>query len=148
MTSTSPNCHSFHRVCQSIGGVFLVFAFSAALLCGQKTARVQINLKTEGSVVPAAGYGVHTSVYDNNFTPPDMPAKLKAAGVTVLRYPGGSYADAYHWKTNSATTGVNLYINPNDTFDNFMTKDVLPTGAEAVITVPATSETVLVIPAK
>jgi len=96
---------------------------------------VQVNLQQELAVVPPAAYGVHTSVYDNNFTPPDLPDKLKAAGVTALRYPGGSYSDAYHWKTHSATAGTSLYINPNDTFDSFMTRDVLPAGAQAIITV-------------
>jgi hypothetical protein len=116
--------------------VSLLFFVSSA--CGQKTATVQVKLKTEIAVVPEAGYGVHASVYDNNFTPPDLPEKLKAAGVTALRYPGGSYSDIYHWRSHSATAGQNIYntyINPNDTFDNFMTKDVLPSGAQAIITV-------------
>ena len=108
---------------------------AAASLWGQKTAQVQVNLKTELAQVPEAGYGVHTSVYDNNFTPADLAAKLRTAGVTALRYPGGSYSDIYHWKSHSRTTGSQIYINANDTFDNFMTKDVLPAGAQAVITV-------------
>jgi hypothetical protein len=109
--------------------------FFAASLWGQKTAQVKIDLKTAVAEVPAAGYGVHTSVYDNNFTPADLVAKLKTAGVTALRFPGGSYSDIYHWKTHSRTAGSEIYINSNDTFDNFMTKDVLPAGAQAVITV-------------
>jgi hypothetical protein len=64
-----------------------------------------------------------------------LPEKLKAAGVTALRFPGGSYADCFHWKTTAETVGTTIYINPNDTFDHFMTKNVLPAGAEAIITV-------------
>jgi hypothetical protein len=120
---------------RSVRGAFLVYALSAASLWGQKTANVQVKLKSEVAVVPEAGYGVHTSVYDNTFTPLDLPDRLKAAGVTALRYPGGSYSDIYHWKSHSATAGANIYINANDTFDNFMTKDVLPSGAQAIITV-------------
>jgi len=96
---------------------------------------VQVNLKNELAVVPAAGYGVGMSVYDNHFTSPGLPDKLKAAGVTALRFPGGSYSDAYHWKTHSATNGISLYIHPNDTFDHFMTMNVLPANAQAIITV-------------
>jgi hypothetical protein len=114
----------------------IIFALlAAAPLWSQKTAQVQINLKTELAVVPPGGYGVHTSIYDNNFTPSDLPEKLKTAGVTALRYPGGSYSDIYHWKTHSATAGATIYINPNDTFDNFMNKNVLPIGAMPFITV-------------
>ncbi len=123
------------RLGHAFRGTLMVYALSTASLWGQKEANVHVNLKTELAVVPEAGYGVHTSVYDNAFTPPDLPDKLKAAGVTALRYPGGSYADIYHWKTHSATAGATIYINPNDTFDNFMTKDVLPSGAQAIITV-------------
>ncbi len=113
----------------------MALVLCTASLWGQKTAQVRIDLKTAVAEVPAAGYGVHTSVYDNNFTPADLTERLKTAGVTTLRFPGGSYSDIYHWKTNSRTAGSDIYINSNDTFDNFMTKDVLPLGAQAVITV-------------
>ena len=43
--------------------------------------------------------GIHTSVYDANMQLPTTPDLLKAAGVKSLRYPGGSYADLYHWST-------------------------------------------------
>jgi len=113
----------------------LVLTIAAAPMFSQKIARVEINLDKESVVVLSTGYGVGMSVYDNNFTPSDLPEKLRAAGVTALRFPGGSYADLYHWRTNSATPGTKAYINANDTFDHFMTMDVLPAGAQAIITV-------------
>jgi hypothetical protein len=122
------------------------FLFAGALAAGLMVsnltaAQAQVAVTVTGDLsqaratVPALGYGVHTSVYDNNFTPSDLPSKLQASGVTALRYPGGSYADAFHWQTMSATTGVSEYINSNDTFDNLMTKDAQPAGCGAVITV-------------
>lgn len=123
------------RFSKGPAGVFLVLMLAAVPLCSQKTAHVEINFKTELAEVPAAGYGVGMSVYDGDFTSPSLPARLKAAGVTALRYPGGSYSDAYHWKTHSGTPGTNIWINANDTFDHFMTMDVIPTGAQAIITV-------------
>jgi len=97
-------------------------------------ATVTGDLSQSLASVPPLGYGVHTSVYDNNFTPSDLPSKLQASGVTALRYPGGSYADAFHWQTMSATPGVSEYINSNDTFDNLMTKDAQPAGCGGIIT--------------
>jgi hypothetical protein len=135
---------SFHSIDRGRSGArFLQFALPLLAVCAasvasawcQKTAQVRVSVKKELAQVPSAGYGVHTSVYDNNFTPPGLPEKLKAAGVTALRYPGGSYSDAYHWRTNSGTAGEKLYINANDTFDNFITKDALPSGAQAIVTV-------------
>jgi hypothetical protein len=71
-------------------------------------------------------------------TTPDL---LKAAGVTSLRWPGGSYADLYHWSTNTGTftpasgAGSNtIYIADNTDFGaflGFMTR----VGANALITV-------------
>ena len=87
------------------------------------------------ATVPSTGYGIHTSVYDNNMVNgTTTPTAVKASGATTLRYPGGTYADAYHWQTNSATAGYSLWINSNDTFDNFMTKLVQPAAANVVIT--------------
>ena len=42
---------------------------------------------------------------------------LKAAGVQMVRYPGGSYADIYHWADHTAPGG---YVAPNTDFDTFM----------------------------
>lgn len=116
-------------------GIFFAVMLASFPLCSQKTAYVEINFKTELAQVPAAGYGVGMSVYDSDFTSPGLPARLKAAGVNALRYPGGSYSDAYHWRTHSRTAGTNIWINANDTFDHFMTMDVIPSGAQAIITV-------------
>ena len=35
----------------------------------------------------------------------------------MIRYPGGSYADIYHWETHTAPGG---YVAPNTDFDTFM----------------------------
>jgi hypothetical protein len=86
-------------------------------------------------------FGIHTSVYDGNMQLATTPDLLKAAGVTSLRWPGGSYADLYHWSTNTGTftpasgAGSNtIYIADNTDFGaflGFMTR----VGANALITV-------------
>ena len=85
--------------------------------------------------------GIHTSVYDNNMLLPTTPDLLKAAGVKSLRYPGGSYADLYHWKTHTGThtpasgAGSNvIYINTDTYFGNFLLF-MEKVGASALITV-------------
>jgi len=59
---------------------------------------------------------------------------LRQAGTTILRFPGGSTADTYHWQTNSITPGQSGYADPKNTFDAFMGV-VQKTGAQAMITV-------------
>lgn len=69
------------------------------------TANVTVNVSGNLAVVPATGYGLHTSVYANTFGDPALPGDLKQGGVSVLRYPGGGYADAFHWSVSRPALG-------------------------------------------
>jgi hypothetical protein len=85
--------------------------------------------------------GVHTSVYDANMQLATTPDLLKAAGVKSLRYPGGSYADLYHWSLHKGTytpasgAGSNtIFVAPDTHFGAFLTF-MEKVGANALITV-------------
>ncbi|MES1207195.1 MAG: hypothetical protein ABUS79_14760, partial [Pseudomonadota bacterium] len=85
--------------------------------------------------------GVHTAVYDGSMQLPTTPDLLKAAGVTSLRYPGGSYADAYHWESHTATfvptsnsSNNTIYVAPDADFGHFVSL-LKNAGANAMITV-------------
>jgi len=108
---------------------------------GGGAATVTANLDMVGRVVSPDLLGIHTSVYDGNMILPTTPDLLKAAGVKTMRYPGGSYADLYHWESHTATWtpaagagGNGIYIARDVDFGNFI--GVLEkVGASAVITV-------------
>lgn len=53
--------------------------------------------------VPPSAYGLHSSVYDNALHDPALGAELEAAGIGLLRWPGGGYSDNYHWSNHSMT---------------------------------------------
>jgi len=104
-------------------------------------ATVAVNLGTVRNTVSPDLMGIHTSVYDNNMQLCSTIPLLKAAGVTSLRYPGGSYADLYHWELNTGTWtpasggGSNtIYIAANTDFGNFVGL-LGRLGANALITV-------------
>ncbi len=86
--------------------------------------------------------GIHTAVYDGLLTTSaTTQSLLKAAGVTSLRYPGGSYADQYHWESHTATAtpaagaGSNvIYVDPTANFGSFVSL-LQRLGANALITV-------------
>jgi hypothetical protein len=67
-------------------------------------ATVTVNLDTTLNTVGPDLMGVHTAVYDGRLGTPGVLDLLRGAGVTSLRYPGGSYADLYHWETHTAVT--------------------------------------------
>ncbi len=102
----------------------------------QATASVSINTSSAMGNVPAQGYGVDSSVYDNYMTSPDLGASLKTGGFNAIRYPGGSYADIFNFLSGSDNTLNNGgYFASGDTFDNWIADLIQPSGAKGVITV-------------
>ena len=98
--------------------------------------------------------GAYASVYDNSLQYTGSPVfnqldgLLDAAGVNVLRYPGGGYADVFHFsvsRSNGGITGFGLspwwggptnygYMGPKTDFGNFV-KLLDGTNSKTVITV-------------
>jgi alpha-L-arabinofuranosidase len=81
--------------------------------------QVTIDPRLPYATIPTSAFGMNTAVWDNNLLDPGVPGLLRQAKITMLRFPGGSTADVYHWQNNSITLGRG-YVNPNNTFDAFM----------------------------
>ena len=67
---------------------------------------VKVNVQADKLITPMAPrvLAVDAQVSDQNVvTVADMNL-LKNAGITTLRYPGGGYADGYHWSTYKPTS--------------------------------------------
>jgi hypothetical protein len=95
---------------------------------------VTANVSQHMATMPSQGLGVCTAIYDNiliNY--PSIATQLKAAGISAIRFPGGSVSDVYNWQNNSGIDGQ--YVNSNDSFDNVMNDIVNPAGAQAIVTV-------------
>jgi hypothetical protein len=118
------------------------FALPAALLvaaglvpllaptgAGAATATVTVNAGQSLATIPAGGQGINFAVYDGHMNDPAISGLLSAAGVNAVRYPGGSFADIYHWQTNTADGG---FVAPNTNFDTFM-GTVRAAGAQPAI---------------
>ncbi|WDZ82909.1 cellulose binding domain-containing protein [Micromonospora cathayae] len=78
---------------------------------------VTVNARAGMATVPDTALGVNQAIWDGNLGTDETSDLLRAAGVRMLRYPGGSYADIYHWETHTAPGG---YVAPNTDFDTFM----------------------------
>ncbi|HEY0804868.1 MAG TPA: hypothetical protein VGD84_07380, partial [Pseudonocardiaceae bacterium] len=63
-------------------------AASAPLAWGTTMATVRVNATQGVAGVPAAAIGINGSVYDRHLTDPAVPSLLRAAGVTMIRFPG------------------------------------------------------------
>jgi alpha-L-arabinofuranosidase len=113
----------------------LLMPASGALARAQTATSVTVSVTNPLGVIPSSAVGLNASAYDGNLLDPVVPGLIRDAGVRVMRYPGGSEADAYHWQTNSITPGQGGYAAPANTFDHFMTQVVQPAGAQAMMTV-------------
>lgn len=114
----------------------LTLAFSSLgvlLSSGSAHAQVTVNVNA-GSVLtsmPATGIGLHTSVYANQFGNSVVPSRIAESGVELLRYPGGSYADIYHWSNHTATGGYAASQTHFGRFVNIMDQ----AGAKGMVTI-------------
>ncbi|HET9656774.1 MAG TPA: ricin-type beta-trefoil lectin domain protein [Kineosporiaceae bacterium] len=101
-------------------GAVAVAGVAIALAPGSQaaaSANVQVNASSALGTVPSTGLGLNEAIWDGHMNDADQPRLLSDAGVRMLRYPGGSYGDTYHWKTHTAEGG---YIAPNTSFDQFV----------------------------
>ena len=103
--------------------------------------KITIDVSKLRNIVAYRAFGIHTSVHDNNLVSPQVVSLLNAAAINTLRYPGGEYADTYHWSTYKATqwqgdkTPKNGDYTPNNNFGFFVRLlDYIKNGT-AVITV-------------
>jgi len=76
-------------------------------------------------------FGLNTAVWDGYLDTPTTDSALAEMGTRILRFPGGSFADNYHWATG--TTSPNNASWAED-FNNFV-HVVTNTGVQTIITV-------------
>ncbi|HEX6778756.1 MAG TPA: cellulose-binding protein, partial [Ktedonobacterales bacterium] len=115
--------------------LLIAFVTNAGSAAAAGTAvQVAVNVKASLGTIPDTAFGLNTAAWDAHLLDPRAAQLLRQAGVNVLRFPGGSTADFYHWKTNTVTSTKDGSVNPKDTFDAFM-KVAKQVGARPMLTV-------------
>lgn len=109
-------------------------ATDAAGLASASTASVTVDGKKTLAVLAPIAVGVNAAAWDDTLVDPVVPGLLADAGVQLMRYPGGSTADNYHWQSNAPDDPNQGGTTPNANFDAFMSV-AQATGAAAMITV-------------
>jgi hypothetical protein len=103
-----------------------------AAIAGTASAQVTVNTGKVLSSVSLYALGVNTAVWDGHLQDAGVANLLRTDGVGVLRYPGGSTADNFHWQNNTLDdSGSNA--GPA-AFDQFM-QVAQQVGASPIITV-------------
>lgn len=79
--------------------------------------QVTVNARAGLATMPETGLGINHAIWDAQLGTTQTAGRLKAVGVRMLRYRGGSYGDIYHWQDHTAPGG---YVAPGTDFDTFM----------------------------
>jgi hypothetical protein len=79
----------------------------------------------------ARWFGLNTAVWDDNFDTPTTASALSELSTRILRFPGGSLSDEYHWATDTSYTNTWQW---GTSFANFI-HIATNVGAQTMITV-------------
>jgi len=94
---------------------------------------VTVDLGSSGPAVTDKLLGMNMAVwYDLASNKTGIVDAFQAAGITQVRWPGGSDSDLYHWATNSECDGG--YSDTNDTFSNFVNDMAVPANLDVALT--------------
>jgi alpha-N-arabinofuranosidase len=95
------------------------------------TARLAVNASQTLRAADARWLGLNTAIWDSNFDTNETSSALNELGTQILRFPGGSLSDYYHWST--ATRHDGYQWDPTK-FTNFI-HIATNVGAQVMITV-------------
>jgi hypothetical protein len=97
------------------------------------TSSVTVDLTSSGPAVTNKLLGMNMAVwYDLVTNQSAIVSAFQTAGITQVRWPGGSDSDQYHWANNSQCNGG--YSDPNDTFSNFVSDMAVPANLDVALT--------------
>ena len=103
---------------------------STAAQAAPASVNVTVNADEGLGTVPGTAYGLNQAVWDGNMNTQASADLIRQADAGMMRYPGGSYGDGYHWQTNTVTGGG--YVAPGTDFDSFM-NTVKAAGSQAIL---------------
>ena len=95
---------------------------------------VTVDLTSSGPKVTDQILGMNLAAWFDDASSTNEPmiqSAFDAAGVKAIRWPGGSWSDAYNWETNTECGGG---ANSNDDFTDFVNNLIIPAGLDLALT--------------
>jgi hypothetical protein len=97
------------------------------------SSTIILNAGSSGPVVSADDYGASLDTW-YDFLSPWVDPSLRQTGIHLVRFPGGSESDAYHWENGGTLCDKQGYITPRATFDHLMKDVAAPVKLDIAIT--------------
>ena len=94
-------------------------------------SHLSVNATQAVRSVDARWFAVNTAIWDSSFDTPSTISLLQELGTRLLRGPGGSVSDEYHWSTGTTLTNTWQWATSFGNFVHVATN----VGAQALITV-------------
>jgi len=95
------------------------------------TVHISVNATQNIRAVDFRMFGLNTAIWDSNFDSAQTISLLKEVGALILRFPGGSLSDEYHWGSNKSLSNTWTWATSFANFVHVATN----VGAQAFITV-------------
>ncbi len=95
-------------LCLAISIFALVSPLGVTNVSAATSAQVTVDASHTLGTLTNTSKGLNTAVWDGNLLDGAATTAIKNAGVHILRYPGGSTSDTYHWQSNTTSPGTNL----------------------------------------
>ncbi|HTX58219.1 MAG TPA: hypothetical protein VMH02_00990 [Verrucomicrobiae bacterium] len=94
---------------------------------------VRVVADPHGALVSSDDFGGSLDTW-YDFTQSFVAPSLRGARMHLVRFPGGSESDAYHWENGGSLCDGMGYITPNATFDHLMEDVAQPLHIDIAIT--------------
>ncbi len=101
--------------------VLLALLTLSAATCVPAQTAITVDAGTTVRTVDDRVFGVNAVMWDGNTATPQTIDLLKAADVRMIRIPGGSLSDEYHWTTNKSLNNTWSWASGVDTFSALIT---------------------------
>jgi hypothetical protein len=110
-----------------------VTATTLVTVASATVSSVSVDAPGSGAAVTNKLLGMNMAIwYDLVANQTAIVNSFQAAGITQVRWPGGSDSDLYHWSTNTMCDGQ--YADTNDTFTNFVNDMAVPAHLDVALT--------------
>ncbi|MBV8582909.1 MAG: hypothetical protein JO241_02855 [Candidatus Eremiobacteraeota bacterium] len=95
---------------------------------------IVLDARSSGPAVSADAYGASLDTW-YDFVVPWVDPSLHQTGIHLVRFPGGSESDDYHWENGGTLCSPKYgYITKQSTFDHLMTQVARPARLDIAIT--------------
>ncbi|HEY4300177.1 MAG TPA: hypothetical protein VGM73_04850, partial [Candidatus Didemnitutus sp.] len=107
-----PSCFGSNGAERAVrAAAFTILGALGALSASAQSANVAVNAAQSVRTVDERVFGLNAVMWDADVADPQTISLVGAAGVRVIRIPGGSLSDTYHWTLNKGVDTNNVLNN-------------------------------------